>query len=312
LDNRLTQVVNPGVGTTTFRYDPFGRRIQKSGPLGTTNYVYDNDNLIEEVDNSGNVLAGYTHGVGVDEPISALRGGATSYYQADEALGSITSLSNGVGALANTYTYDIFGNLAASTGTLTNPFRYTGREFDSESGLYFYRSRYFDPIAGRFVSEDSIRFEGGIDFYEYVDNSPVNEFDPLGMSGGPKMPRSARRCKDTDSCKLLAWKMASFENAIYSHLGWDWYMPWPRGTGRHSQEISELYNALERCISKYEKKCKDKNCAKAEGFPDPVPQPNLQPNVPTTLMPVPIDPIIPPMPMPEPISIPLEPVFAPL
>jgi len=42
-ENRLTQVVNPGVGTTTFRYDPFGRRIQKSGPLGTTNYLYDGD-----------------------------------------------------------------------------------------------------------------------------------------------------------------------------------------------------------------------------------------------------------------------------
>ena len=49
-ENRLTQVVNPGVGTTTFRYDPFGRRIQKSGPLGTTNYLYDGDNAIEEAD----------------------------------------------------------------------------------------------------------------------------------------------------------------------------------------------------------------------------------------------------------------------
>jgi YD repeat-containing protein len=43
-ENRLVQVVNPGVGTTTFRYDPWGRRIQKSGPLGTTNYLYDGPN----------------------------------------------------------------------------------------------------------------------------------------------------------------------------------------------------------------------------------------------------------------------------
>ena len=55
----LTQAVNPGVGTTNFRYDPFGRRIQKSGPNGTTNYLYDGqwENVIEEVDNSGNILA---------------------------------------------------------------------------------------------------------------------------------------------------------------------------------------------------------------------------------------------------------------
>lgn len=51
-ENRLTQAVVPGTGTVNFRYDPFGRRIQKSGPLGTTNYLYDGINLLEEVDNN--------------------------------------------------------------------------------------------------------------------------------------------------------------------------------------------------------------------------------------------------------------------
>jgi YD repeat-containing protein len=50
-NNRLTQAIVPNVGTTTFRYDPFGRRIQKSGPLGTTNFLYDGANLLEEIDN---------------------------------------------------------------------------------------------------------------------------------------------------------------------------------------------------------------------------------------------------------------------
>ena len=67
-ENRLTQVVNPGVGTTTFRYDPFGRRIQKSGPLGATIYLYDGENSVEEVDFGGNVLARYAQGVALDEP----------------------------------------------------------------------------------------------------------------------------------------------------------------------------------------------------------------------------------------------------
>lgn len=79
-NNRLTQAIVPRVGTTTFRYDPFGRRIQKSGPLGTTNYLYDGLNLMEEVDNSGNVLARYTQTTIVDEPLSLLRASTTSYY----------------------------------------------------------------------------------------------------------------------------------------------------------------------------------------------------------------------------------------
>jgi YD repeat-containing protein len=67
-ENRLVQTMVPeqNGGTTTFEYDPFGRRIQKSGPLGTTNYLYDGWDLIEEVDNAGNVLARYNDGVGFD------------------------------------------------------------------------------------------------------------------------------------------------------------------------------------------------------------------------------------------------------
>jgi YD repeat-containing protein len=75
-------VIAPGTngGTTTFRYDPFGRRIQKSGPLGTTNYVYDglngHANVIDEVDSAGNVLARYVHGKATDEPLAE---GASQY-----------------------------------------------------------------------------------------------------------------------------------------------------------------------------------------------------------------------------------------
>ena len=90
-ENHLTQVVNPGVGTTTFRYDPFGRRIQKSGPLGTTNFLYDGPNLIEEVDGGGNVLASYTFSRKIDQPLSVLRSGVTSYYEQD-GIGSVSAL----------------------------------------------------------------------------------------------------------------------------------------------------------------------------------------------------------------------------
>jgi RHS repeat-associated protein len=154
----------------------------------STNYLYDGPDVIEEVDNSGNVLARNTKGPGIDETLAALRNGTTSYYEAD-GLGSVTSLSNGAGALANTYTYDSYGRLSSSSGTLVNPFQYAGREFDSETGLYYYRHRYYDSSTGRFLSEDPLEFEGGdVDLYRYVDNSPVRYIDPDGLGKLPADP----------------------------------------------------------------------------------------------------------------------------
>ncbi|MFI5058373.1 MAG: RHS repeat domain-containing protein [Candidatus Acidiferrales bacterium] len=184
-ENRMASATLPGTGgAVAFKYDPFGRRIQKSftqnSTTTTTNYLYDGANSIEEVDQNGAVLARYTRTQNIDEPLAELRSGTTSFYEAD-GLGSITSLSNGAGALANTYTYDSFGKLTASTGSLTNPFRYTGRESDTETGLYQYRARYYDSNVGRFASEDPIRFKAGTDFYQYSENNPVLMNDPLGL-----------------------------------------------------------------------------------------------------------------------------------
>jgi YD repeat-containing protein len=76
-ENRLVQAMVSGQngGTTTFKYDPFGRRIQKSGPLGTTNYLYDGKALLEEFDTSANVLARYIRSKGIDKPLAQLRAG---------------------------------------------------------------------------------------------------------------------------------------------------------------------------------------------------------------------------------------------
>jgi len=188
VNNRLTQVTLPGTGgTVTFKYDPFGRRVQKAFTQGsattTTNYVYDGARLLEEVDSSGSVLARYTQGPIVDEPLSMVRSGVTSSYENDAA-GSITSLSSSPGTLSATYSYDSYGDLTASTGTITNPFRYTGREFDSETGLYYYRARYFDQSTGRFLSEDPLGFSSDSNFYPYAFNNPIAYTDPSGKSAG--------------------------------------------------------------------------------------------------------------------------------
>jgi len=189
-ENRLTQAIVPGTngGTMTFRYDPWGRRIQKSGPLGTTNYLYDGPDIIEAVDTAGNVSARNTKGPGIDETLATLRSGATSYYDAD-GLGSVTSLSDNAGSLSNIYTYDSHGKLISSGGTLVNPFQYAGREFDAETGLYYYRDRYYDATTGRFLSEDPLEFEGGdVDLYRYVANDPVMYIDPDGLGKLPGDP----------------------------------------------------------------------------------------------------------------------------
>jgi RHS repeat-associated protein len=144
-------------------------------------------------------VARYSQGLNIDEPLAMLRSSTTSYYEAD-GLGSATSLSNMAGAAAQTYSYDSFGNIIAASGSLTNSFRYTGREYDTETGLYYYRARYYDPSVGRFISEDPLEFAGeSTSFYEYDYDDPANFIDPSGMQSqdtcvkhpevcGPAMP----------------------------------------------------------------------------------------------------------------------------
>jgi RHS repeat-associated protein len=71
---------------------------------------------------------------------------------------------------------------------------FTGREWDPEIGLYYYRARYYDPKAGRFISEDPIGLTGGMNYYAYVGNQPIEGWDPLGLvdfSGDPELVRQA-------------------------------------------------------------------------------------------------------------------------
>jgi len=78
-----------------------------------------------------------------------------------------------------------FGNTTASAESLVSPFQYTGRDYDPETGLRYYRARYYDPTAGRFISGDPIGFKGGVNFYAYVNNRPVNMSDSFGLCPAP-------------------------------------------------------------------------------------------------------------------------------
>jgi len=118
------------------------------------------------------------------DPLAQVRSGTTGYYEQD-GIGSVTSLSSTTGALSDTYTYNTFGNPIGSTGSVVNPFQYTARDYDPETGLRYYRARYYDPQVGRFLSEDPIGFDGGLNFYSYVANNPAGYVDPGGLQMTP-------------------------------------------------------------------------------------------------------------------------------
>jgi RHS repeat-associated protein len=224
----------------SFKYDPAGRRIQKSFTTGanpptttTTNYIYDGDNLIEETNAAGTAVARYEQTQNIDEPLAMLRSGATSYYHAD-GLGSITSLSNAAGSVIQTYTFDSFGKQTASSGSLVNPFQYTARESDTETGLYYYRARYYDPSTGRFLSEDPIGFKGGMDFYSYVHNTVPNVADSFGLrknkcswSGGCsdmplpwlRKPCGSSPCKNKAVAEQIHKECNAYSDCVMQELG---------------------------------------------------------------------------------------------
>jgi len=208
-------------------YDPFGRRVYKSSSAGATIYAYDGGNVIRQLNGAGSLVAEYTQGAGIDEPLATTGSGGTYFYHAD-GLGSVTSLTSPAGNLATSYVYDSFGDLTASTGTITNPFQYTAREFDSEASLYYYRARYYDPPNGRWLSEDPDDFVSDVNFYRYVYNRPLDLIDPSGRRGKkPHPPRPAPDptaafyvcCQGGDFgvCDGPLARPSSFDNPIFNN-----------------------------------------------------------------------------------------------
>jgi len=182
-EDRLTSVVLPSGLNTGYTYSPMGSRLSKTDASGTVFYLYDFEDILMELDVTGAPQASYTHGPCIDEPLSMLRGGNRFYYHFD-GLGSIVALTDSSENILSTYEYDAFGEILEETGMLSNPYRFTGREYDEESGFYYYRARYYDPGTGRFTSIDPIRGcilpPQTINQYVYVMNNPTSFVDPDG------------------------------------------------------------------------------------------------------------------------------------
>jgi len=168
--------------TITYGYDSAGRRIEKAYDGQTVcKYLYDGSHIIADYDGNGSLLHKYIYGPGVDQPICMIdveHSSATYYYHFD-GLGSVVALTSSSGSTVEVYEYSIFGEVSASDPNHPNRFLFTGREFDADTGLYYYRARYYNPYIGRFLQTDPAG--DGMNAYAYCGNNSTNAIDPSGL-----------------------------------------------------------------------------------------------------------------------------------
>lgn len=209
LENMAGQVIK----RAEYKYDVLGRRIQKqvvdlqnSSASYTRRYLYNGDNIFVEMDEDNDVLARYTHSpLSPDDLLGAditsdgqgagLAQSSGKYFALKDHLNSITDFADSSGQVVQSYQYASFGKIfsikdGSGNDITSNPrvslsFTYTGRELDSESGMYYYRARYYDPSTGRFLQQDPDpgKLNDPITFlskYIYANNNPIMKNDPSG------------------------------------------------------------------------------------------------------------------------------------
>lgn len=188
---RLSTVTRASDGQVlaSYEYGPLGRRLAATDASGLrTELFYDlRHNVIEE-QTGGGTAATYVYGRGVDDIVSMTRNGQTFFLHRDLSQ-HVVAATDAAGAVAESYAYDPYGavtvfNAAGSqitSSAIGNPLLFTGRRWDEDAGIYYFRARYYHPELGRFLSEDPAGFVDGMSLYEYATGDPVNFFDPLGL-----------------------------------------------------------------------------------------------------------------------------------
>jgi RHS repeat-associated protein len=200
-DGNLVREVSPA-GTTTYTYNDENRLISVTSPDGTWQYAYDGQgnrvsttengittyymidpvglgDVVGEYDAVGDILARYNYGLGL---VAGIIGPSTAYYTYD-ALGSTSDVTTEEGSIANIYRYDPFGISLTRSENLVNPFQYIGQlgVMEEGAGNQNMRAREYDRELGRFVQQDPIRINGGINLYSYANNSVIDSVDPSGL-----------------------------------------------------------------------------------------------------------------------------------
>ncbi|WP_351230143.1 RHS repeat-associated core domain-containing protein [Streptomyces sp. NPDC002133] len=174
---QLTGLTKTGGPSSSFGYDPLGTRTSKTLAGTTTKYLTDGSNPLVEQNASGGTAASVASS-GLDDYLTRTENGQTQIYLTD-ALGTVVGLANQDGTIATRYTYDPYGQPTTTGTASSNPYTFTGREND-DTGLLYYRNRYYDPETGRFISQDPIGHAGGPNLYQYALSSPTTYTDPTG------------------------------------------------------------------------------------------------------------------------------------
>ena len=174
--NRLTDFSRSNSPVCHYGYNGDNLRIFKdvNGYIRKKSY-WDGSTLAAEI--QANVVYKYYHGLtGImfSKTASVLSG---YYYK--NAHGDVTAVADGNQNVTQTYTYDAFGNQLSQSNNDTNPFRYCGEYFDTESNQIYLRNRYYDTATGRFITEDPIL--DGVNWYSYCGGNPVVYEDMSGL-----------------------------------------------------------------------------------------------------------------------------------
>jgi RHS repeat-associated protein len=191
----LTSVVFKDAGevvtkSIAYIYDGNDRRIgQKLNGVVTERYVYDRDQIALVFDGAGTQTHRYLYGTAVDQVLADETATGMVWALADNQ-GTVKDLVDNSGVVVNHITYDSFGKVVAqSSSGVDFRYGYTGREQDGETGLDYYRARYYDASNGRFISEDPLGFDAGdTNIYRYVGNSPTYHTDPSGLQSETSNP----------------------------------------------------------------------------------------------------------------------------
>jgi len=212
LEDRLERVED-GSGSliAQYYYDPFGRRLWKEVGGVRTYFVYADEGLVAEVDAAGNVVKSYGYKPGSTwstDPLFMKVDGNYYFYQND-LLGTPQKLTAVNGAVVWSAKYSSFGKATVEVETVEINFRFPGQYFDEETGLHYNYHRYYNPKIGRYVKNDPIALQGGINFYRYSLNRPLTLIDPQGLKE-ICIPWFSKKTKwEVISRDRILWRFAS-------------------------------------------------------------------------------------------------------